>query len=114
MRVLKFFNGISSIECSWSGTVRVAIADRYLGLDYLAVHPESKGKGIGTALVESGIKHAEKIGVSIFIMSFKAGRGIYARLGFKEVDQVIQDDSPYGGVGEYGAYFMVYDIPKAI
>lgn len=83
-------------------------------MDYLAVHPENKGKGIGTALVESGIQHAEKIGLPIFVLAFKAGRGIYERLGFKEVDRVIQDDTKYGGQGEYGAYFMVYDVrPEA-
>ncbi|KAI1388509.1 acyl-CoA N-acyltransferase [Hypoxylon trugodes] len=89
------------------------LAERpYIKLDYLAVHPENKGKGIATALVESGIRHAEKIGVPIFVMSYKAGRGVYERLGFKEVDRVIQDDSQYGGKGEYGAYFMIYEVPK--
>lgn len=84
--------------------------NRCLELDYLAVHPDNKGKGIGTALVESGVRFAEKIGVPIFTMAFKAGRGIYARLGFQEVDRVIQDNSQFGGAGEYGAYFMIYNI----
>ncbi|KAF8849780.1 hypothetical protein BDZ45DRAFT_809709 [Acephala macrosclerotiorum] len=84
----------------------------YIKLAYLAVHPENKGKGIASALVESGITHAKKMGVPIFVMAFKAGRGVYARLGFKEVDRLIQDDSQYGGAGEYAAYFMVYDIPE--
>ena len=104
-----------SRECHiWSTQTSIPepTADRCLELDYLAVHPENKGKGIGTALVESGIRHAEKIRVPIFAMAFKAGRGIYTRLGFKEVNRVIQDDSPYGGAGEYGAYFMIYDIPE--
>lgn len=47
-------------------------------------------------------------------MSYKEGRGIYVRLGFKEVDRVIQDDSQYGGAGEYGAYFMIYDVSNAV
>ncbi|KAL4768457.1 hypothetical protein BDW60DRAFT_211001 [Aspergillus nidulans var. acristatus] len=80
-------------------------------LGYLAVHPENQGKGIGTALVESGIQRAEKLRLPIFILAFRAGRGIYERLGFREVDRVIQDDTKYGGQGEYGAYFMVYDVP---
>ena len=78
-------------------------------LDYIAVHPENKGQGVATALVESGMKAAEELGIPIFIMAFKAGRGVYARLGFEEVDRIIQDDSMYGGPGEYGAYFMVYN-----
>lgn len=87
------------------------IANLWLGLDYLAVHPENKGKRIGTALVASGIKYAERAGLPVFTLAFKAGRGVYARLGFQEVDRVIQDDSEYGGPGEYAAYFMIYDIP---
>ncbi|KAK6955623.1 hypothetical protein Daesc_003265 [Daldinia eschscholtzii] len=84
----------------------------YIKLDYLAVHPNNKGKGIATALVESGIRHAENIGLPLFTMSYKAGRGVYARLGFREVERVIQDDTKYGGKGEYGTYFMIYDVPK--
>ena len=82
-----------------------------LALDYLAVHPENQGKGIGTALVQSGIRHAEQLRLPIFILAFKAGRSIYERLGFREVDRVIQDDTKYGGEGEYSAYFMVYGVP---
>ncbi|KAE8411997.1 hypothetical protein BDV36DRAFT_288268 [Aspergillus pseudocaelatus] len=82
----------------------------YIKLDYLAVHPKGKGKGIATAPVASGIKVAESIDVPIVTMSYKAGRGVYTRLGFEEVDRVIQGDSKYGGAGEYGAYFMIYNV----
>lgn len=71
------------------------------------MHPENKGKGIASALVESGMRYADRAQLPVFVMAFKAGRGIYARLGFDEVERVIQDDSRYGGSGEYGAYFMV-------
>ncbi|KAF8199840.1 acyl-CoA N-acyltransferase [Mycena galopus ATCC 62051] len=81
----------------------------YLVLDYLAVHPENKGKGVATALVESGLREADRMGVPVFILAFKAGRGIYERLGFKEVDRVVQDDSQWGGPGEYAVYLMVRD-----
>ena len=89
-----------------------AFADWSSELDYLAVHPDNKGKGIATALVASGVRQADKMGLPIFVMAFKAGRGVYARLGFKEVECIIQDDSQFGGKGEYGAYFMVYEQPK--
>ncbi|KAI1210763.1 acyl-CoA N-acyltransferase [Annulohypoxylon truncatum] len=88
---------------------RILSEKSYIKLDYLAVHPENKGKGVATALVQSGIRHAEEIGLPIFVMSYKAGRGVYERLGFKEVERVIQDDTEYGGKGEYGTYFMIYD-----
>ncbi|KAI1126954.1 acyl-CoA N-acyltransferase [Nemania abortiva] len=87
---------------------RILTSGSYLKLDYLAVHPENKGKGIGTALVAEGISQSERMRLPIFAMAYKAGLGIYTRLGFKEVDRVIQDISQWGGVGVYGAYFMVY------
>jgi hypothetical protein len=52
------------------------------------------------------------MGVPIFAMAYKAGLGIYTRLGFKEVERVIQDASKFGGKGEYGAYFMIYNATK--
>ncbi|KJK68016.1 Acetyltransferase GNAT family protein [Aspergillus parasiticus SU-1] len=89
---------------------RILVQRPYMKLDYLAVHPRNKGKGIATALVAAGVRAAESIGLPTFTMSYKAGRGVYARLGFEEVDRVIQDDSQYGGAGEYGAYFMIREI----
>ncbi|KAJ6571102.1 hypothetical protein B0H19DRAFT_1231054 [Mycena capillaripes] len=77
-------------------------------LEYLAVHPNNRGKGIATALVESGMRQAKTMGLPVFIQALKAGRGVYERLGFKEVWRIVQDDSMYGGTGEYGVYLMVY------
>ncbi|KAL5332071.1 hypothetical protein ACEPPN_001615 [Leptodophora sp. 'Broadleaf-Isolate-01'] len=81
----------------------------YMFLDYLAVHPENKGKGTATALVESGMQAAEDLGLDIFITAFKAGVGLYKRLGFRILKDFVQDDSKYGGTGK--AYFalMIYE-----
>ena len=75
----------------------------------MAVHPDNQGKGIGTALVESGMREAEKMGLDIFVLAFKAGVGVYKRLGFRIEQELIQDDSMYGGSGEYGIYYMIYE-----
>ena len=80
-------------------------------MEYLAVHPSNKGKGVATALVESGMKQVENMGTSVFVHAFKAARDIYLRLGFKEVECVVQDASKYGCTDEYSAYFFVYDVP---
>ena len=63
-------------------------------------------------LVESGIREAKKMDLDIFVLAFKAGLGVYKRAGFKLLDQVIQDDSKFGGTGEYGAYFLVKEVEK--
>jgi hypothetical protein len=63
-------------------------------------------------LVESGVREAQNMGLDIFVHAFKAGLGVYQRAGFKIVDQVIQDDSPYGGKGEYGSYFLIKEAER--
>jgi GNAT superfamily N-acetyltransferase len=85
-----------------------------VGLDYLAVHPNNKRKGIATALVESGIQQANRLGLPIFIWAFQAGHGVYKRLGFKEVDRVIKGISQFGCSTNYAVYFMVYDQKDSI
>ncbi|KAL4949907.1 acyl-CoA N-acyltransferase [Aspergillus filifer] len=87
-----------------------AAVQRYMAeLEYLAVHPSHQGQGIGTSLVKSGLRFADKHGVPVYTIAFSSGRGIYARLGFREVARVVQDLAPYGGEGEYATYFMVRD-----
>lgn len=87
---------------------------RTTALDYLAVHPENKGRGVATQLVESGIRQAELLGLDLCILAFKAGLGVYTRLGFRIVDQLIQDDSMFGGPGEWATYMVVYDTNKPV
>ncbi|KAI0469234.1 acyl-CoA N-acyltransferase [Xylaria cf. heliscus] len=103
-------SGVSGMDDKNYAVMNPILAEKpYIKLDYLAVHPENKGRGVGTALVANGIRQSERIRLPIFAMAYKAGLGIYTRLGFKEVNRVIQDNSLWGGVGEYGAYFMIYD-----
>ncbi|EHK18061.1 uncharacterized protein TRIVIDRAFT_45222 [Trichoderma virens Gv29-8] len=83
----------------------------YLLLEYLAVHPENQGKGIGTLLIQSGMKEAEKLGLDIFVLAFRRGWGVYSRAGFRVEQELIQDDSMYGGDGNYGVRFMIYEQP---
>jgi predicted N-acetyltransferase YhbS len=82
------------------------------GLDYLAVHPENKGKGIATLLVESGIRAAERMGIDLFVLAFRAGVGVYKRLGFVVVKEILLDDRKFGGTGDYGGWLMIKEIPK--
>ncbi|KAB8238757.1 uncharacterized protein BDW43DRAFT_296194 [Aspergillus alliaceus] len=77
---------------------RILAEKPHIKLDYMAAHPGNKGKWIGTALVTSGMRYAEMARAPIFCMAFKAECGVYARLG----------------AGEYGAYFMMYDVPQKV
>ncbi|KAK3681659.1 hypothetical protein B0T22DRAFT_299913 [Podospora appendiculata] len=91
---------------------RIMAERPYIKLDYLAVAPENWGKGIATALVKSGIEAAEKLGLSIFVFAFKEATGVYRRLGFVERERSIQDDTKFGGNGQYNVYFMVYEFRR--
>ncbi|KAL4968076.1 GNAT family N-acetyltransferase [Aspergillus stella-maris] len=92
--------------------VRRYMADQdqgYIQLEYLAVHPSHQGSGIGTSLVKSGLSFADEHGVPVYTIAFSSGRGIYTRLGFREVARVVQDLAPYGGEGQYATFCMVMD-----
>jgi len=91
---------------------KVKEGKQWITLDYLAVHPDHRGQGIGTFLVKRGIESARKLGLDLFVLAFKQGRGIYEKAGFREVERLIQDDSQCGGPGEYAVYFMVYEFEK--
>ncbi|KAF2421086.1 hypothetical protein EJ08DRAFT_690256 [Tothia fuscella] len=75
-------------------------------LSYLAVHPEHQHKGIATMLVQSGITAAKDLHLDIFVRASDAGLNMYRRAGFHMLDQIIQDDSKYGGNGKYGLHFL--------
>ncbi|GJC89475.1 hypothetical protein ColLi_12313 [Colletotrichum liriopes] len=80
----------------------------YIRLDYLAVHPDNQGKGIGTALVQSGMRQAEEMGLDVFVHAMQAGVGVYKRLGFSIEKEFLQDDTSYGGKGDVYTALMVY------
>lgn len=63
-------------------------------------------------LVQSGLKQAEKMGIDVFVLAFPQGKPVYNKLGFAMLDQLEQDDTPYGGKGLYGTYFMEYVVNK--
>ncbi|KAF6805603.1 acetyltransferase [Colletotrichum sojae] len=91
---------------------RILASKPYISLDYLAVHPENMGKGIGTELVRSGMRRAQELGVGVFILAFQAGLNVYLRLGFKEVDRVVQDAAKWGGEGDYAVYLLTYEVDQ--
>ncbi|KXJ97689.1 acyl-CoA N-acyltransferase [Microdochium bolleyi] len=85
---------------------RLFALHEYMELDFLAVHPDFKGRGIASQLVASGITKAEEMGVRIFVHSLEASVRLYQRLGFQMLDHVTQDDSRFGGPGEYRSYIL--------
>jgi len=81
-------------------------------LDYLAVHPDYQGNGIGSMLVKSGLEQVEKLGFDCFVLAKNAGLGVYQRAGFKLLDQVLGDNSMYGGPGLFTWSLLDYKVKK--
>ncbi|OHE93255.1 acetyltransferase [Colletotrichum orchidophilum] len=90
---------------------RIMAEKPYISLDYLAVHPDHKGKGIATVLVQEGMRLAEQTGIDLFILAFEAALNVYKRLGFQEVHRGYQDDTKYGGKG-YWVTLLTYEVKK--
>ena len=81
-------------------------------LDYLAVHPDNWRKGVGSALVASGLSKAKEMDADVFVLAFKAGYSLYKRHGLIEVDRTVAYDTNLfpDGDGEFGAYFFVSKV----
>lgn len=77
-------------------------------LGYLTVHPDYQRQGVGSLLLESGIKAAEKMELDIFVTSTKAGNRLYYKAGFTLLAEINGDNSQVSGDGEYQAYFAKY------
>ncbi|OQO11718.1 hypothetical protein B0A48_03445 [Cryoendolithus antarcticus] len=83
----------------------------YLVLDYLAVHPDNSRKGVGTALVEHGLRKAADLGLDVFVHGKDAGLPLYSKCGFELLERLWIDDAELGGRG-YGAHLMVWRCSK--
>lgn len=85
------------------------LSNFFQALEYIAVHPENQGMGIGTALVKSGMDQADKLGLDIFVHAFEEGCPLYKKMGFRLLAEFIQDYSQCGGTKRCGAYFYLYE-----
>ncbi|KAK8058536.1 hypothetical protein PG994_008984 [Apiospora phragmitis] len=92
--------------------VHVAKAHYFRGLDYLAVHPDNKGRGIASMLVGHGVAAAEKMNVYIFLIAFEADLGVYKKFGFEILESNVQDLAKWGGAGPYATYMIEKKIAK--
>jgi ribosomal protein S18 acetylase RimI-like enzyme len=54
-------------------------------LKVLCVHPSYQRKGVGTVLVNWGLKHAQARGENAYLEASDFGKGLYIKLGFREV-----------------------------
>ncbi|KAK1758881.1 hypothetical protein QBC47DRAFT_96605 [Echria macrotheca] len=75
----------------------------YLVLDYLVVNTAHQRRGVGTALVRSGLKEAVKLGLDVYVHAMPNGIGLYKRLGFRE------ERRPTKKEGSSGNCLLIYE-----
>lgn len=95
-------------------TRRAHLTDFYFTpvLEHFAVHPESQRRGVGTALIQHGIKKARELGIDIFLMAFVSGFKLYENTGFKLLESIVQDATRLGGNNNYAVRFMELEVTK--
>ncbi|KAJ5209958.1 Acyl-CoA N-acyltransferase [Penicillium cf. griseofulvum] len=76
----RFFHGMESRHEKWMGE------RPHYYLDMLGVNPCYQGKGLGSKLLKWGLKRADDEGVEVFLSASPAGKPLYAKHGFREVD----------------------------
>ncbi|KAK4864561.1 hypothetical protein LT330_009556 [Penicillium expansum] len=80
-----FFYGMEGRHEKWMGE------RPHYYLDMLGVHSSHQGKGLGSKLLKWGLTRADAEGVEIYLSASPAGRPLYQKYGFREVDTF----SPY-------------------
>jgi GNAT superfamily N-acetyltransferase len=63
----------------------------------LQTDPDFQGHGAGSALINWGKQKADELGLSIYLESSTVGHGFYKKHGFRDIDVMDIDFSPYGG-----------------
>jgi GNAT superfamily N-acetyltransferase len=62
-------------------------------LGYIIVYPDYERQGVGSLLLESGVRAAEKMGLDIFVTSTKAGQRLYHKAGFSLLNDTKSESS---------------------
>lgn len=80
-------------------------------LELLAVHPQSQGKGAGTALVRAGLEEAKSHNVPAWLEASAAGYNVYRKCGFRDVGEPIDMDlRQYGSEGRVRTVCMLFGL----
>ena len=68
-----------------------------------------RGRGIGSELLEWGIKMADSLQTRIYLEATSAGLPLYRKYGWKQVEELVLDLELYGDVGKETFTLMVRD-----
>ncbi|MCJ1485500.1 hypothetical protein MMC06_005674 [Schaereria dolodes] len=83
---------------------------KHMFLKALAVAPASQRRGIGTALVQFGMKMADEGAAVCFLHATPIGHGLYRKLGWKDVGSLDFDLTEWGGESRGYGMFQLFSM----
>jgi len=60
-------------------------------MDDNSVHPEHQQKGVGSMLLEYGVRKADELGIECFVEVTDEGMGLYKKFGFMTLTKILVD-----------------------
>jgi GNAT superfamily N-acetyltransferase len=84
--------------------------DSKIVLQLLAVHPSHQGKGVGTLLLQEGLRQADELGVPVWLEASEKGRPLYRKFGFNDFKTIEIDLAEWGGEGIDRHVCMLRDV----
>ncbi|OBT61442.1 hypothetical protein VE03_08953 [Pseudogymnoascus sp. 23342-1-I1] len=76
-------------------------------MSILAVRPKYQRKGLGSMLLTPVLEQADKENAKAFVQGSAQGMGLYLKHGWKEVDEILMDYSPYGGAKDVKTALLI-------
>ncbi|KAJ5463865.1 Acyl-CoA N-acyltransferase [Penicillium sp. IBT 31633x] len=78
-------------------------------LDLLATLPGYQGRGFGSAILKWGTQKADASQSRIFLEATPEGVSVYLKYGWKILEEVTIDFTPFGNIGSESFYLMMRD-----
>jgi predicted N-acetyltransferase YhbS len=78
-------------------------------LEFLATRPDQQGRGVGKALLRWGMDHADKQQRRIYLEATTPGFPLYAKMGWKPLEEAEIDYARWGGEGKQVLTLMARD-----
>ena len=77
----------------------------------LVTHPDHHRRGAGSMLTKWGLEKADKAKLPVYLEASEEGRPVYAKLGFKPVEEHYFDLAKYGAEGGEMNTVMMREVP---
>ena len=84
-------------------------SNQLLVLDLLATLPGHQGRGFGSAILKWGMQKADASQSRIFLEATPKGVPVYLKYGWKILEEVTIDFTPFGNTGSETFYLMMRD-----